>query len=304
MKESFDEQANRIVVFGDVINDIVVVPVGPIRANTDTPSSITQRPGGSASNVASWLGVLGAPVDFVGRVGSGDQKVQQSLFAEVGVEAHLSADPVLPTGSIVVLVNGDDRSMLTERGANKHFTAREVTDELLLTAGIVHFTGYSIFHTDNHEPILELYARTRRAGAVISLDPASAGGVEDFGVERFLELTSGVDMFFPNLDEGRVLTGLGEPLEIAAALGKTFPLTVLTIGRDGIVVVKDGSEPRRFEAIETDAVDPTGAGDAFVAGFLASWRDQPNIEASVALGQEVAARVVAQVGARPHSASR
>ncbi len=299
-----DEPSGRIVVFGDVINDIVVVPTGPIRANTDTPSSITQRPGGSASNVASWLGVLGAPVDFVGRVGLGDQKIQQSLFAEVGVEAHLSADPILPTGSIVVLVDGDDRSMLTERGANEHFTASEVTDDLLLKAGIVHFTGYSIFHTEDHEPIRELYARARRAGAAISLDPASAGGVEDYGVERFLELASGVDMFFPNLDEGRVLTGLTEPLEIAAALGKTFPLTVLTIGREGIVIVRDGTAPRHFEAIETDAVDPTGAGDAFVAGFLAAWRDQPIIEAAVALGQEVAARVVAQVGARPQSLHR
>jgi len=53
----------RIVVFGDVIDDIVVVPSGPIRPDTDTPSSIRNSPGGSAANAASWLGSAGAQVD-------------------------------------------------------------------------------------------------------------------------------------------------------------------------------------------------------------------------------------------------
>ena len=55
-----------------VIDDIVVVPSGPIRGDTDTPSSIRHRAGGSAANVASWLGRLNAGVDFVGRVAASD----------------------------------------------------------------------------------------------------------------------------------------------------------------------------------------------------------------------------------------
>jgi beta-glucanase (GH16 family) len=55
---------DRIVVVGDVINDIVVVPRGEVRPDTDTPSTIRPRPGGSAANTAVWLGSLGAPGDI------------------------------------------------------------------------------------------------------------------------------------------------------------------------------------------------------------------------------------------------
>jgi len=47
--------AERILVFGDVIDDIIVVPSGPIRVDTDTPSAIRSRAGGSAANTAAWL---------------------------------------------------------------------------------------------------------------------------------------------------------------------------------------------------------------------------------------------------------
>ena len=74
-----------IVVVGDVINDIVVVPRGEIRADTDTASTIRPRPGGSAANTAAWLGSLGVPVDFVGRVGIADVEYHAQLFREHGV---------------------------------------------------------------------------------------------------------------------------------------------------------------------------------------------------------------------------
>ena len=49
---------DRIIVVGDVINDIVVVPRGEVRPDTDTASTIRLRPGGSAANTAVWLGSL------------------------------------------------------------------------------------------------------------------------------------------------------------------------------------------------------------------------------------------------------
>src|SRR5690554_3490156 len=115
------EVTARIVVFGDVIDDIVVVPNGPIRDDTDTPSRISHRAGGSAANVASWLGRQGAGVDFVGRVAASDVPRHEEVLAGFGVTPHLVADEELPTGTIVVLVDGDSRSMLTDRGANDRF---------------------------------------------------------------------------------------------------------------------------------------------------------------------------------------
>jgi sugar/nucleoside kinase (ribokinase family) len=289
----------RIVVFGDVIDDIVVVPSGPIRVDTDTPSSIRHRPGGSAANAASWLGAQGAAVDFVGRVAAEDVPRHSAILQGFGVTPHLVADHEHPTGTIVVIVDGENRSMLTERGANALLTADDVADELLDGASIVHFTGYSVYHGEDQAPLARLFARTAARGVTVSVDPASAGSLEDFGVEAFLEVVEGAGILFPNLDEGRSLTGLREPEAIAAALGERFPLVALTLGVDGVVVAERGRPLERLPAVASEVIDPTGAGDAFAAGFLASWAADRDATRAAGAGVVAAAKAVSQVGGRP-----
>ncbi len=289
----------RIVVFGDVIDDIVVVPSGPIRNDTDTPSSIRHRAGGSAANAASWLADQGVTVDFVGRVAAEDVSRHSAILESFGVSPHLIADTEHPTGTIVVLVDGNNRSMLTERGANAWLTADDVGDELLEQASVVHFTGYSIFASVDHAPLRRLIERATAHGVTVSVDPASAGNLEDFGSDAFLDVIAGVGMLFPNLDEGRALTGLDHPEDMAAALAERVPLVALTLGTGGVVVAERGSEPVRVAAQETAIVDPTGAGDAFTAGFLAAWVRGADAAAAAREGVAVAARAVATVGGRP-----
>ena len=289
----------RIVVFGDVIDDIVVVPTGPIRTDTDTPSSIRHRPGGSAANAASWLGSAGATVDFVGRVADVDVTKHEAIFAGFGVTPHLQADSEHPTGTIVVLVDGNNRSMLTERGANAWLTADAVTDELLEGASVVHFTGSSIYDSTDHAPIRRLIERAAERGVTVSVDPASAGSLHDFGIDAFLHLVDGVGILLPNFDEGKALTGLDEPREIAAALGKLFPLVVLTLGAHGVAIAEEGKDVTTVPSEDAAIVDPTGAGDAFSAGFLAAWTSGQNAVDAARAGVSVAARAVTTVGGRP-----
>lgn len=294
-----DPADRRIVVFGDVIGDIVVVPHGPIRRDTDTPSSIQQRPGGSAANAASWLAAQGVPVDFVGRVGDADLAQHTATLASFGVTPHLVGDREHPTGAIVVIVEGNSRSMLTERGANDNLSADDVTDDLLDHASVVHFTGYTIYHGTDHAAVRRLFDRAAARGVAVSVDPASAGSIADFGAERFLDLIDGADIVFPNLDEGRALTGLEEPLAIARALAERFPIVALTLGADGVIVAQRGQEPTRIPVVESTIVDPTGAGDAFVAGFLASWTAGGDPVAAARAGAVVAADAVTMIGGRP-----
>lgn len=292
-------EGKRIVVFGDVIDDIVVVPTGPIRSDTDTPSSIRHRAGGSAANAASWLGFVGAHVDFVGRVGADDVSRHSEILLGFGVTSHLDADTENPTGTIVVLVDGNSRSMLTERGANAWLTADAVTDDLLDHAAVVHFTGYSLYHSTDHEPLRRLFERAAQRGVTVSVDPASAGDLDDFGVDNFLNLVEGAGILFPNLDEGVALTGLTDPMAIAGALAERFALVVLTMGADGVVVAEAGGTPVFVSSEPAVIVDPTGAGDAFSAGFLAAWTRGADVAAAAGSGVAVAAQAVATVGGRP-----
>ncbi len=291
----------RIVVFGDVIDDIVVVPSGPIRTDTDTPSSIRHRAGGSAANAASWLGFVGADVDFVGRVAADDVSRHSEILAGFGVTPHLEGDREHPTGTIVVLVDGNKRSMLTERGANAWLSADAVSDELLDGASVLHFTGYSIYHSTDHAPLKRLFMRAAQRGVTVSVDPASAGSLLDFGVDSFLDLIAGAGIVFPNLDEGMALTGLTDPLQIAAALAKHCALVVLTLGVDGVVVAEAATEPLLIPSQTSAVVDPTGAGDAFSAGFLAAWNTGADVETAALAGVATAAKAVATVGGRPET---
>ncbi|MCU1639538.1 MAG: hypothetical protein JWL94_2185 [Microbacteriaceae bacterium] len=291
---------DRIVVFGDVIDDIVVVPSGPIRTDTDTPASIRHCPGGSAANVAAWLGSLGAPVDFVGVVGEGDLARHCALMRGGGIRPLLGAHRTLPTGAIVVLVDGERRSMLTERGANASLDPRSVTDELLDAAGLLHLSGYNVMDSADPVALRNLIARAVERGVDISVDPGSAGNLADFGAKRFLDAISGARLLFPNLEEGRVLTGASDPELVAMSLARRFSVVALTLGRDGVVVAS-GDSTTRVAAVSASITDPTGAGDAFCAGFLASWmRDRDAVSAANA-GVRLAAGAVAVSGGRPVS---
>jgi sugar/nucleoside kinase (ribokinase family) len=281
----------RIVCFGDLIDDVVVIPNGPVRDDTDTPSTIRFRPGGSASNTAAWLGTLGAPVDLVASVGRGDGPRHAAQLE--GVRAHLSEHPELPTGTIVVLVDAQRRHMLTERGANAALDPAAVTDALLADAAILHLTGHTLL---NDLGLGDLIERARAAGVAVSISPGSAGFIGDYGVEAFAAAIAGASLVFASLEEGRLLTGLTTPADVAAAL--PFDHVVLTLGMDGVLVDRAG-EQFTVPAVETTVVDPTGAGDAFCAGYLAEWVSSGDARAAASRGTRVAARAVATVGARP-----
>lgn len=293
-----------VVVFGDVIDDILAIPRGPIRGDTDTPASIRFRAGGSAANAAAWLGSLGASVDFVGVVGRDDVARHTALLAAVGVRAHLRSHPDLPTGTIIVLVDGERRSMLTERGANADLDPDRVTDGLLDSAAVLHLTGYSLFHGSHQESFRGLIGRARARRVTVSIDPASAGFIRDYGVARFLDAIAGAGMLFPNRDEGRALTGLVEPERIACTLSERFGLVALTLGADGVLVASGGTLIAHVPAVATRTVDPTGAGDAFYAGFIHTWLDTGDPVAAANAGVQVAARALSVVGGRPDPPAR
>ncbi len=281
----------RVLVVGDVIDDVIVVPHGPIRADTDTISDIRSSPGGSASNTASWLGHIGVEVEFVGMVGTADIPRHSAEFESYGVVPKLQGHPTLPTGAIVILVEGETRAMLTERGANDSIDL-SVVDVTGFAA--LHLTGYSLFTTPDAAPVTALIQRARAAGLEVCVDPGSAGFLLDYGVERFLTAIAGATILVPNLEEAQVLTGLVGATECAAALGELFPVVAVTMDRAG-AVVNGATVP----AVKTTIVDPTGAGDAFTAGFLAEFLVSGDAAAAATAGTRLAAGAVASLGARP-----
>lgn len=291
---------DRIVVVGDLMNDIVVVPRGPIMPDTDTESLVRPRPGGSAANTAAWLGSLGAPVDFVGAVGGADAEAHAELFRTGGVTPYLQVEPGLPTGIIVILVRGEERSMLTERGANAAFSGVTLSDEVLDAAAILHVSGYTLVKDYGSGAAQGILERVRDRGIPFVVTPGSYGYLAEYGVDRFLQDIRGAEILIPNLAEGRLLSGKQGPLDVGRALLKHASIVLLTRGSLGVTLFRRDQPPLEVPAPPVaKLVDPTGAGDALAAGFLAHWVRSRDPEAAVRAAVLIAARAVMLYGGRP-----
>lgn len=288
-----------ILVVGDVIDDIIVRPQGAIRHDTDTPASIERRPGGSSANTAAWLGSIGADVHFFGRLGNADLARHTTELERFGVSAHLIGDAEHPTGTIVILVEGEARTMLTDRGANVVFDLDTVPDDLVTAAQFLHFTGHTIIDEPKRDAVVRLIRRAKAHHATVSVDPATAGFITDFGVEDFLQLCDGVDILRPNEDEACVLAGVTDVAVATEMLTARFPLVVTTCGGRGVYVAERGKPMVHVPVTPVAVVDPTGAGDSFNAGLLAALANGATPVEAAENGARVAAGGLLTVGGRP-----
>ncbi|MEQ9085623.1 MAG: carbohydrate kinase family protein [Pontimonas sp.] len=289
----------RVLVVGDVIDDILATISLPLRHNTDTPARITRSSGGSAANTAVWLAHQGIGVDFVGRVGEADTQRFLEEFEGAGVQAHLSADSDNPTGTIVIVVEAESRTMLTDRGANTQLDFGGIDPALLEDSSWVHLTGYSMFHHSSPESIPEFIALARSRSTNVMVDASSSGFLVDFGVERFLEAIRDVSLVRCNEDEALTLSGRESIAESVEFLGQLFPTVVVTQGAQGVWRADGGSVAHIPLAESVKSVDPTGAGDSFNAGLLAGLVQGDSLENAINRGIAAASLCITKAGARP-----
>jgi len=292
-----------IVVVGDVINDIIVRPHGPIAAGTDTSSEIERSPGGSGANQAAWLAALHNPVRFVGRAGAADVAYHRAELERLGVETWLAADEDRATGTIVVLVDADgERSMFTDRGANAALGPDDLPACVLDASLLLHVSGYQFFEPTTRAAVRGLWAKAQKAGIPSSVDPASLAGLKQVGREPFLAWTAGAQFVFPNLDEARLLTDQEEPEAMVARLLENYAVVALKLGPAGALVASLDGLRVHVDAAPVHSLDSTGAGDAFCAGFLSCWAAGGDLESCALDAVSVAAKAVGQLGARPRTA--
>ena len=219
---------------------------------------------------------------FVGRVGIADLRRHARALEHSGVDARLIGDARRPTGTVVVLTH--DRSMFTDRGAGAALGPEDLPDELLEGVTHIHVSGYALFEERPRGAVLDLVAR---AALPWSIDPASSAFMAG---TPFLEWTAGAAVCFPNEDEADVL---GE------AMTDAYEVVVLKRGPAGARVLRRGAAPLDVAPVVADTVDPTGAGDAFAAGYLAALLRGEDDEACARSALVAAAEAVKRPGARP-----
>jgi sugar/nucleoside kinase (ribokinase family) len=265
-----------ICVLGDAHLDVIVSMAGPLAEDTDTPATTAVSVGGQAANVAAWVVALGGQSRLITALGS--DPAARLVAGELERRGVQRAGPVLDgrTGVVVSLSGGGaHRSMLSDRGVGPLLSARDVTAEWLDDSCWLHIPAYSL----DREPIRAAALAAASAAAArsvpLSIDLSSTASIRAFGPEAFADLIGGLnpEVIFGTEEEAELIDGV-----LADRL-------VVKLGAEGVRF-----RGTRHPAFPTQAVDSTGAGDAFAAGYLLG---------GIELGLTAAARAVARMGAMP-----
>jgi sugar/nucleoside kinase (ribokinase family) len=292
--------SRRILVVGDVMTDVIVVPEGPIVKGSDRRATVRSRPGGSGANQAVWLGAMGADVVFAARVGHADKAMYENYFRGLDVVAILAGDREQPSGVLVTIVDPDgERSFLTDRGANLNLSSDDLPETLLDDVGMVMVSGYSFFAPVPRGAVQGLFASARARGIAVAVDPASVGFLLEVGVAQFLDWTAGANWIFANESEAEALTGITGYEAQMRALGERFNTVLIKRGRLGAALGGRDGVRVLLPAPEVSVVDSTGAGDAFAAGFIAAHLAGDDEATALAKGIAAGAKAVQSIGGQP-----
>jgi sugar/nucleoside kinase (ribokinase family) len=256
-----------VLAVGDVNPDLLVTgDVVPRfgQAEQDVAARLTL--GGSAAIFAAGAARLGLRAAIAATIGDDDLgRAARALLVDRGVDVSpLRALPGRTTGLSILLQHGDDRTILTDRGAMTELDVAAVAERV--ARGVRHVHLASVFLV----PGLErdggaLVAAARRAGATVSVD-TNYDPAERFVAPPWLR---DADVLLPNATEALALAGRddGDVLAAARDLAAAGALVVVKRGGAGALAVR-GEEVVEAGAPSVDAVDAVGAGDSFDAGFV------------------------------------
>ncbi|XP_017150612.1 adenosine kinase [Drosophila miranda] len=282
-------------------------------------SQCLTKPGGSALNTARILKQLGTDPTFFGAVGADKHAEELRLiFQERGIEARLQTIESTHTGQCVCLMYEDNPTLYANIGASAQFSVHALSQAAihegqsflrpLERKQILYVEGFFVPQcADVCDYIVENLVRNRRRLALNLSAPYIVRG----HAQAILKLAQHAFFLFGNRQEFEELAGAsGSPSvdQLAQKLlqdGNTRVIfitkgssgvQVITnyvdeLGPPGPITVEDYRAPRVDEV-----VDATGAGDAFVAGFLHAWLEKRSLGESIRVATDVAAKVVTQVG--------
>ncbi|SMH28583.1 Entner-Doudoroff aldolase [Rathayibacter oskolensis] len=237
--------------------------------------------GGAESNVAVALVRLGTPAAWIGVVGadSAGERVVRELRGE-GVDLVVRRDPEAPTALMIKERPTPVTARVTyhrRHSAGSRLGRGDVPAELIRGASCLHVTGITLALSDSaRDAAREAVRLAVEAGVPVSFDvnhrPSLWLGRDAAAAYR--DVAASATLIFAGAEEARLLVGADvddDPLELARSLAGLGPRhAVVKLGAEGCVAVVDGVD-RRVPAVRVSVVDTVGAGDAFVAGYLAEF---------------------------------
>lgn len=251
--------------------------------------------GGSAANTIRVLARIGAETSFFGKVGKdeyGDFYISDMINS--GVETHIIQSET-PTGKAIALVSPDaNRTFATHLGAACELLPEDITPNIYSGASIFYIEGYLV---QNHELIEKSLKTAYDCDLITVLDLASFNVVEE-NLDFLQKLaTNYVDIIFANEEESFAFTGEKDTKKALEIISSYCDIAILKLGGKGSLV-KSGNFIHFEPAIKINAIDSTGAGDFYAAGFLFAYTKKYTLDICANLGTLLAGHVMEFIGPR------
>lgn len=274
-----------VVCFGILVADVFLplLPRMPRAGELVPTEDFLVQPGGCGANTALALARLGIPASAIGMVG--DDPFGQMVRAELGrravdVTGVRAVSGMGTSKTVIVDIANEDRRYFHTIGANAALGASALDGVQWAPGDILYVGGYLVLPGVEAPGLADRLRAARAAGARTVLDVCvpSGAAVNFSDMETVL---AEVDFFLPNQDEGQALTGAVEPAcQAEAFLAAGAATVIITCGHAGALMATP-SRQLWAAAPVVDAVDSSGAGDAFAAGFicglLEGWPDEKSL---------------------------
>lgn len=289
-----------VLCVGETLTDIITRPVSKVSLNNDATNveEILFKTGGDALNNSIDLAVIGNSVAYVGRIGSdssGDFIISECERAGVDM-SHVVRSPSPHTKMNILMDAEGNRAFFYYPGASAEFSLADVDMSLLKECRVLQLG--STFHLPNFDGAL---------GAVTLLRAAQAEGVitcmdvTKDPTGRWNEILEPcypyLDYFLPSVEQAELLAGTTDVEEMAEFfISRGVKNLVIKLGSRGCFC-RTAQTAFYCGCFRVPVVETTGAGDAFVAGFISGILRNMSIEDCVRLGSSASAHVIQKVGA-------
>ncbi|MGW7318497.1 sugar kinase [Streptomyces sp. NPDC054865] len=289
-----------LVTLGEAMAVLAADRPGPLASGT----SLRLGFAGAEATVAIGVSRLGHAASWTGRVGadSAGTMILAGLRGEAVDVTRARVDEAAPTGLMLRERRTPDHTRVTyyRRGlAGARLDPEDIDPELIAQARILHVTGITPALGDGpRAAVRRAVELARAAGVTVSLDlnyRARLWTREEAAAE-LTHLVSRADIVFAGPDEASLVVPEAEPADMGRTLLDLGPReAVLKLGARGAVAVTRGGEAVQG-ILPVTLVDPIGAGDAFVAGYLAGLLDGTDLPGRLLLAATCGAFAVAAAG--------
>ena len=293
----------KVTVLGSFVVDLAFRTSHlPVAGETIKGSSFATGPGGKGSNQGVAAKRAGADITMISRVGpDAFAQIAEASFDGEGLDTtYLFRDEQHGTGAAAILVDetSGQNQIVVVLGASLHFTDHEIESARLVIESSDILLVQLEANLDAVEKAIDI---ARGSGATVVLNPAPAR--DDLSDE----LLSKIDILTPNETEAASLTGLdvthvqtieGAKQAATALIKRGVGAVIVTLGDKGAVLVSEELETV-IDPVVVDAIDTTGAGDAFNGALVTALAEGRDLAEAAWFGNVVGALSVTKRGTAP-----